>query len=39
MLYNPIGLVDRRFDRPWDSVDEAYKRTLGVDLPDDSRAA
>jgi pimeloyl-ACP methyl ester carboxylesterase len=28
VLYNPIGLTDPRFDRPWDSTDEAYKRTL-----------
>ena len=28
VLYNPIGLVDPRFDRPWESPDEAYKRTL-----------
>src|SRR5262249_39422790 len=28
VLYNPIGLTDGRFDRPWDSPDEAYKRTL-----------
>ena len=28
VLYNPIGLTDARFDRPWDSTDEAYKRTL-----------
>jgi pimeloyl-ACP methyl ester carboxylesterase len=28
VLYNPIGLVDPRFDRPWDSPDEAYKRNL-----------
>jgi len=28
VLYNPIGLVDPRFDRPWDSADESYKRTL-----------
>jgi pimeloyl-ACP methyl ester carboxylesterase len=28
VLYNPIGLVDGRFDRPWDSTDEGYKRTL-----------
>jgi pimeloyl-ACP methyl ester carboxylesterase len=28
VLYNPIGLVDGRYDRPWDSIDEAYKRTL-----------
>jgi pimeloyl-ACP methyl ester carboxylesterase len=30
VLYNPIGLVDGRFDRPWDSTDEGYKRTLGA---------
>jgi pimeloyl-ACP methyl ester carboxylesterase len=30
VLYNPIGLSDPRFDRPWDSVDESYKRTLGA---------
>ena len=29
VLYNPIGLTDPRFDRPWDSTDEGYKRTLG----------
>jgi pimeloyl-ACP methyl ester carboxylesterase len=28
VLYNPIGLVDPRYSRPADSVDEAYKRTL-----------
>jgi pimeloyl-ACP methyl ester carboxylesterase len=28
VLYNPIGLVDGRFDRPWDGTDEGYKRTL-----------
>ena len=28
VLYNPIGLTDPRFDRPWDSTDEGYKRTL-----------
>lgn len=28
VLYNPIGLVDPRYSRPSDSVDEAYKRTL-----------
>ena len=28
VIYNPIGLVDPRWDRPWGSVDEAYKRTL-----------
>jgi pimeloyl-ACP methyl ester carboxylesterase len=30
VIYNPIGLSDPRFDRPWDSTDEAYKRTLGA---------
>ncbi len=33
VLYNPIGLVDPRFDRPWDSIDEAYKRTLASTYP------
>ena len=28
VLYNPIGLVDGRFDRPLESADEAYKRNL-----------
>ena len=28
VLYNPIGLVDGRFDRPLENVDEAYKRNL-----------
>src|SRR5262245_11010078 len=28
VLYNPIGLVDARFARPWESTDEAYKRAL-----------
>ncbi len=28
VLYNPIGLVDPRYDRPWESADEGYKRTL-----------
>jgi pimeloyl-ACP methyl ester carboxylesterase len=30
VLYNPIGLVDPRFDRPWESTDEVYKRTLAA---------
>jgi pimeloyl-ACP methyl ester carboxylesterase len=30
VLYNPIGLVDARFDRPSDSADEAYARTLAA---------
>jgi pimeloyl-ACP methyl ester carboxylesterase len=28
VLYNPIGLVDTRFDRPLESADDAYKRNL-----------
>jgi pimeloyl-ACP methyl ester carboxylesterase len=28
VIYNPIGLVDPRYDRPWTGVDEAYPRTL-----------
>jgi len=28
VLYNPIGLSDARFDRPAESTDDAYKRTL-----------
>jgi pimeloyl-ACP methyl ester carboxylesterase len=28
VIYNPIGLFDLRYDRPWTSVDEAYPRTL-----------
>ena len=28
VLYNPIGLVDGRYARPWTSTDEAYKQTL-----------
>src|SRR5262245_19378834 len=33
VLYNPIGLVDVRFDRPWDGADEGYKRTLASTWP------
>ena len=29
VLYNPIGLIDQRFNRPAENPDEAYKRTLG----------
>jgi pimeloyl-ACP methyl ester carboxylesterase len=28
VLYNPIGLTDPRFDRPWGNIDDAYARTL-----------
>jgi pimeloyl-ACP methyl ester carboxylesterase len=30
VIYNPIGLVDPRYSRPWESTDEGYKRTLGT---------
>ena len=30
VLYNPIGLTDPRFTRPWDSTDDGYKRTLAA---------
>lgn len=33
VIYNPIGLVDPRFSRPWDSPDEAYRRTLAATYP------
>ena len=29
VIYNPIGVVDSRFDRPAQSVDDGYKQTLG----------
>ena len=28
VLYNPIGLVDARYTRPWESTDDLYKRNL-----------
>jgi pimeloyl-ACP methyl ester carboxylesterase len=28
VLYNPIGLTDPRYSRPWESADDGYKRTL-----------
>ena len=28
VLFNPIGLSDGRFDRPFGSIDDAYKQTL-----------
>jgi pimeloyl-ACP methyl ester carboxylesterase len=28
VLYNPIGLTDPRFERPWESTDDLYKRAL-----------
>jgi pimeloyl-ACP methyl ester carboxylesterase len=30
VIYNPIGLVDPRFDRPSESTDDVYKRTLAT---------
>jgi len=30
VIYNPIGLLDGRFDRPWGSIDESYTRTLAT---------
>ncbi len=29
VLYNPIGLTDVRWDRPWRTADEAFKATMG----------
>lgn len=28
VLYNPIGLTDTRYERPWQTADESYKRTM-----------
>ena len=28
VIYDPIGLTDPRFERPWRSADEAYKATM-----------
>jgi pimeloyl-ACP methyl ester carboxylesterase len=28
VIYNPIGVTDGRFNRPWGSIDEAYERQL-----------
>ena len=30
VLYNPIGLIDTRFDRPAANIDESYQRNLGA---------
>jgi pimeloyl-ACP methyl ester carboxylesterase len=30
VLYNPIGLVDARFSRPWQDTDEGYKQNLAA---------
>ena len=29
VIYNPIGLTDARWERPWRSTEESYKDTLG----------
>ncbi len=31
VVYNPIGLVDARFDRPMTPIDEVYRQTLTTD--------
>ena len=28
VIYNPIGVLDPRWERPWGSIDESYKRVL-----------
>src|SRR4029079_1319987 len=28
VIYNPIGVTDPRWERPWTSTDDGYKRTL-----------
>lgn len=33
VLYNPIGLVDGRYDRPMTSVDDAYKTAVAATYP------
>lgn len=30
VIYNPIGLTDGRWNRPWGSTDEAYQRVLNT---------
>jgi pimeloyl-ACP methyl ester carboxylesterase len=30
VIYNPIGVTDPRWERPWGSIDEAYKRNLNT---------
>jgi pimeloyl-ACP methyl ester carboxylesterase len=30
VIYNPIGVLDPRFDRPWGGVDAAYERNLHI---------
>ena len=33
VLYNPVGLVEARFERPLEDPDEAYRRTLASTWP------
>ena len=33
VIFNPVGLTDARFDRPFGGVDEAYKADAGVNHP------
>jgi pimeloyl-ACP methyl ester carboxylesterase len=30
VIYNPIGLTDSRYQQPWVTADEAYKRTMSM---------
>jgi len=30
VIYNPIGLTDTRYQAPWQTADEAYKRTMSM---------
>jgi pimeloyl-ACP methyl ester carboxylesterase len=30
VIYNPIGLTDTRFDRPWTDTEDAYRRVLNT---------
>ncbi len=30
VIYNPIGLTDTRYQTPWQTADEAYKRTMSM---------
>jgi len=30
VIYNPIGLTDPRYQTPWHSADDAYKRTMSL---------
>src|SRR5260370_31172600 len=30
VIYNPIGLTDPRYQQPWRTADEAYKRTMSM---------